>query len=102
MQVPEIIEASSEARSTQALATSSGVENRPSGMVARNAFFASSVTAPPANSADSAVSGLNTGLTQFTRTLSGPNSPAIDLDSRITAPLELLYTVRPGRGRSPA
>jgi hypothetical protein len=59
-------------------------------MVARKRFFASSVTAPPAKSADSAVSGLNTGFTQFTRTLSGPNSAAIDLDIRITAPLELL------------
>ena len=43
-------------------------------MVARKRFFASSVSAPPAKSADSAVSGLNTGLTQLTRILSGPNS----------------------------
>jgi hypothetical protein len=45
---------------------------------------------PPAKSAESAVSGLNTGLTQLTRTLSGPNSAAIDFDIVITAPLELL------------
>ena len=73
-----------------ALATSSGVEKRPSGTVARKRFLASSVTAPPANSAESEVSGLNTGLTQFTRMRSGPNSAAIDFDIRITAPLELL------------
>src|SRR4249920_1045009 len=101
MQLPLTSAASSEARYRQALATSSGVENRPSGMVARNALRASSVTAPPANSADRAVSGLKTGLTQLTRTLSGPNSAAMDLLIRMTAPLELLYTVRPGRGRSP-
>ena len=71
-------------------------------MVARKPFFASSLSEPPAKSAESAVSGLNTGLTQLTRTLSGPNSAAIDLESVITAPFELLYTVRPGRGRMPA
>ena len=82
--------ASSEARYRHAFATSSGVENRPSGMVARKRFFASSVTAPPANSAERLVSGLNTGFTQFTRILSGPNSAAMDFDIRITAALELL------------
>src|SRR3954468_22536528 len=102
MQTPLTRLASSEARYRQALATSSGVENLPSGIVARKRFFASSVTAPPANSADRLVSGLNTGFTQFTRILSGPNSAAIDLDIRITAAFELLYTVRPGRGRMPA
>src|SRR5690349_760349 len=71
-------------------------------MVARNCFFASSLREPPANSAESAVSGLNTGFTQLTRILSGPNSAAIDLESTITAALELLYTVSPGRGRIPA
>ena len=59
-------------------------------MVARKRAFASSVTAPPAKSADSAVSGLNTGFTQFTRMRSLPNSPAIDFVITITAPLELL------------
>ena len=71
-------------------------------MVARNRFFASSVTAPPANSADKLVSGLNTGFTQFTRMRSGPNSAAMDFDRTMTAALELLYTVSPGLGRMPA
>ena len=55
-------------------------------------------TGPPANSADRPVSGLNTGLMQFTRMLSGPSSAASDLLVVITAPLEPLYQVRPGRG----
>ena len=42
--------------------------------------------------------GLNTGLMQFTRMLSGPSSAASDLLVTITAPLEPLYQVRPGRG----
>src|SRR5690349_5953597 len=71
-------------------------------MVARKRFFASSVSAPPANSAESEVSGLNTGFTQLTRMRSGPNSAAIDFESTITAAFELLYTVSPGRGRTPA
>ena len=47
----------------------------------------SSSTSPPAKAADSAVSGLNTGLTQLTRTWSGANSAAIDLLISTTAPL---------------
>ena len=62
----------------------------------------SSVKGPPANSAESPVAGLNTGLMQFTRMLSGPSSAASDLEVVITAPLEPLYQVRPGRGRTPA
>ncbi len=61
-----------------------------------------SSTGPPANSADKPVSGLNTGLMQFTRMLSGPSSAAKDLLVVMTAPLEPLYQVRPGRGRMPA
>src|SRR5712692_978711 len=90
MQTPLTKTASSDARYRQAFATSSGVEKRPIGMVAMKRCFASSVTAPPANSADSAVSGLKTGLTQFTRMRSGPNSAAMDFDITITAPFELL------------
>ncbi|MNT29039.1 hypothetical protein D3C72_1647640 [compost metagenome] len=41
-------------------------------------------------------------MMQFTRMLSGPNSAAIDLLVMMTAPLEPLYQVSPGRGRSPA
>ena len=48
------------------------------------------------------MSGLNTGLMQLTRMLSGPSSAASDLLVVITAPLEPLYQVRPGRGRTPA
>src|SRR5438552_8868172 len=71
-------------------------------MLDRKRCFDSSVSAPPANSAESEVSGLNTGLTQFTRMRSGPKSAAIKFDIRITAPLEQLETVSPGRGRTPA
>ncbi len=46
--------------------------------------------------------GFITGLTQFTRMLSAPNSAASDLLVTMTAPLEPLYQVRPGRGRTPA
>ena len=84
------------------MATSSAVLKRPSGMVARNLARRASSTGPPANSADSAVSGLNTGLMQLTRMLSGPSSAAIDLLVVITAPFEPLYQVSPGRGRTPA
>ena len=41
-------------------------------------------------------------MMQFTRMLSGPSSAAKDLEVVITAPLEPLYQVRPGRGRTPA
>ena len=95
-------DASSLARYSAALATSSDVEKRPSGMVARNFAMRSSVSSPPANSVASPVVGLNTGLMQFTRMLSGPSSAASDLLVVMTAPLEPLYQVRPGRGRTPA
>ena len=39
---------------------------------------------------------------QLTRMFSGPSSAASDLLVVMTAPLEPLYQVRPGRGRSPA
>src|SRR5215212_694257 len=95
MQTPEMKAASS-------LATSMAVEKRPRGMVARNFARRASSTGPPANSAERPVSGLNTGLMQFTRMLSGPNSAASDLLVVITAPFEPLYQVSPGRGRTPA
>ena len=102
MHTPLTNAASSLARYSAALATSSAVEKRPRGMVARNFARRVSSTGPPANSAASPVSGLNTGLMQFTRMLSGPSSAAMDLLVMMTAPLEPLYQVRPGRGRSPA
>ncbi len=43
-----------------------------------------------------------TGQIALTRMLSGPSSTASDLLIRFTAPFELLYQVRPGRGRMPA
>src|SRR6218665_2140048 len=94
--------ASALARYSTAVATSSAVEKRPNGMVARNLARRVSSTGPPAKSADRPVSGLNTGLMQFTRMLSGPSSAAIDLLVVMTAPLEPLYQVSPGRGRRPA
>src|SRR6187551_3247971 len=102
MQTPEMKAASSLARYRAALATSSAVENRPSGMLAMNLARTASSIGPPANSADRPVSGLNTGLMQFTRMLSGPSSAASDLLVVMTAPLEPLYQDRPGRGRTPA
>src|SRR5690606_27353309 len=102
MHTPLMKAASSLARYSAALATSSAVEKRPSGMVARNFARRASSTGPPANSADRPVSGLNTGLMQLTRMLSGPSSAAIDLLVVMTAPLEPLYQVSPGRGRNPA
>ena len=95
-------EPSSLAKYKAALATSKAVEKRPSGMEAMNLARLASSTGPPANSADKPVSGLNTGLMQFTRMLSGPSSAAKDLLVVMTAPLEPLYQVRPGRGRMPA
>src|SRR6476660_7661576 len=71
-------------------------------MVDRNLARCSSVISPPMKEVDSAVSGLNTGLMQLTRILSGPSSTAIDLLVPITADLLPLYQVRPGRGRTPA
>ena len=73
---------------------------RPSGMVAEN-FARSSGESPPMNSAVRPVSPI-TGQIALTRILSGASSTAIDLLMVITAPLEALYQVRPGRGRSPA
>src|SRR5674476_995853 len=98
MHTPLMKAASSLARYRAALATSSAVEKRPSGMLARNFAMRSSVSGPPANSVASPVSGLKTGLMQLTRMLSGPSSAARDLEMVITAPFEPLYQVRPGRG----
>src|SRR5450830_269293 len=100
-QAPVMKEASSEPRYRQALAISSGVEKRPSGIVAVNFLRFSGVSGTPMNSVSRPVAEI-TGLTQLTRILSGPSSAAIDLLVVITAPLLPLYQVRPGRGRMPA
>ena len=55
----------------------------------------------PRNDGNSGVSPA-TGQSALTRMLSGPSSAAIDLVIVITAPLDALYQVRPGRGRRPA
>src|SRR5690349_11303288 len=102
MHTPEMNAASSLDRYRAAFATSSAVENRPSGIVARNFARRASSTGPPANSADRPVSGLKTGLMQFTRMLSGPNSAASDVLGVMRARLEPLHLARPGRGRTRA
>ena len=73
-----------------------------SSAVPERARVLSPVWPPAVISADRPVSGLNTGLMQFTRMFSGPSSAASDLLVVITAPLEPLYQLRPGRGRTPA
>lgn len=80
---------------------SCGVEKRPSGMVPRKRWRFSGVSGTPMKSASSPVAPM-TGLTQFTRMLSGPSSAAMDLLVVTTAPLLPLYQVRPGRGRMAA
>ena len=92
--------ASSEARNSDAAAMSLGRLIRPRGMVAVN-FARSSGESPPMNSAVRPVSPI-TGQIALTRILSGASSTAIDLLIVITAPLEALYQVSPGRGLSPA
>src|SRR5262245_232531 len=91
---------SGEARNRAALATSAGSDRRPRGMVAMNLARFSGVSLPM-NSPSSGVSPA-TGLMAHTRIFLGANSAAIDLVMVITAPLEALYHVSPGRGRTPA
>src|SRR5450830_1956953 len=93
-QAPVMKEASSEPRYRQALAISSGVEKRPSGMVAVNLLRFSGVSGTPMNSVSKPVAEI-TGLTQLTRMLSGPSSAAIDLLVVMTAPLLPLYRSGP-------
>src|SRR5262245_4994399 len=91
---------SGQARNRAALAMSEGSDSRPRGMVAMNLARFSGVSAPM-KSASSGVSPA-TGLMAHTRIFLGASSAAIDLVIVITAPLEELYQVRPGRGRTPA
>ncbi len=70
-------------------------------MVDWNLARFSGVSGKPMNSSNMPVTPI-TGQMALTRILSGPSSTAMDLDSTLTAPLEALYQLRPGRGRMPA
>ena len=61
----------------------------------------SGVSGKPMKSSNKPVTPM-TGQMALTRIFSGPSSTAIDLDIKLTAPLEALYQVSPGRGRMPA
>jgi hypothetical protein len=106
--------ASSLPRYAQALATSCGVELRPSGIVAMNGFSFSFL---PRNKSvlkwsvlknrrdlttHKPVPRATTGQTELKRILSGAYSTAMVLVALITAALEALYHVNPGLGRMPA
>src|SRR3954451_23110408 len=93
-------EASSEARNSVALATSSMAAKRPSGTGALN-WARNSGESPPMNVGNSGVSAM-TGAIAQTRIPSGASSAAIDFDSRFTAPFDALYQASPGRGLIPA
>ena len=69
-------------------------------MVATNLARFSGVSAPM-NSASRGVSPA-TGLMAHTRIFLGASSAAIDLVMVMTAPLDALYQVSPGRGLTPA
>ncbi len=80
-----MLEASSEARNSAALATSSGVLSRPIGMLRlRRASIAA--TAPGATASQIGVSEAP-GTTTFTRTPRGASSEAMTLAMACTAPL---------------
>ena len=70
-------------------------------MVDTNLARFSGVSGKPMNSSNMPVMPI-TGQIALTRIPSGPSSTAIDLDSTLTAPLDALYQLRPGRGRMPA
>ena len=74
---------------------------RPSGMVLMKLASSSGVTGPPMKSSVRPV-WPSTGAMQLTRIFIGASSTAIDFETRFTKPLEPLYQVRPGRGRTPA
>ena len=93
--------ASSEARKSAAWATSMGFDRRPMGIEATNFLRFSGVSGMPMNCSSIPVSPI-TGFTTFTRIFSGPSSAAMERDVTIAAPLEPLYQVSPGRGRTPA
>ena len=92
--------ASSLARYRAALATSSAVEKRPSGIVDRG-FACRASSSGPRRTRPTGRCRLNTGLMQLTRMLSGPSSAASDFDSVMAAPLDALYPGQP-RARTDA
>src|SRR6195952_5629548 len=89
---PVIIEASSLHKNDAALPRSSGVENRPSGIVDKNLARISGVSSP-IKVLSSGVSPA-TGLSATTRMPNGASSTAIDRVAVITNPLLALYQVR--------
>ena len=95
-----IMLASSEHRKHAAWPRSSGVENRPKGMVARNLSRISGVSSP-INVASNGVSPA-TGARAFTRMFDWASSAAMDLVAVMSQPLLALYQVSPGRGLKPA
>ena len=100
MQTPVTIDASSEHRNSAALARSSGVENRPMGIVERNLARISGVSSPM-KLASSGVSPA-TGFSALTRTPAGASSIAIALVAVFIQPFEALYQLSRGRGETPA
>ncbi len=98
---PVMNPASSDTRYTAALATSSGCDSRPSGMVATKRARFSGVSGTPMKDSSMPVAPI-TGQMALTRMRSGASSTASDFEIRFAAAFEPLYQVRPGRGRSPA
>src|SRR5262245_65137350 len=92
--------ASSEHKNADALPRSSGVEKRPSGIVARKRARISGVSLPM-KVFKSGVSPA-TGLSALTRIPNGASSTAMLRVAVITQPFEALYQVRFGRGLTPA
>src|SRR4029077_20518489 len=92
--------ASSEHRKAEALAMSSGVEKRPSGIVDRKRARTSGVSVPM-NVLSSGVSPA-TGFSALTRMPDGASSTAMLRVAVMTQPFDELYQVRFGRGLTPA
>ena len=92
--------AESEHKKRAAEAISSGIENRPNGIVERNFALISGVSSPKKDFS----SGVSpaTGLMTFTRIPKGASSTAIVFDARIIQPFDELYQFRFGLGDTPA
>ena len=97
---PVIMDASSEQRNVAVFPISTGIENRPSGMVARN-FLRISGVSSPMKDFKSGVSPA-TGLIALTLIPTGASSTAMLLVAVIIHPFEALYQVRLGLGDIPA
>src|SRR5690606_5787891 len=92
------MEAASDASQRAASATSSGVENRSSGMVALSAARASGVSS--SRNSFNASPSLSAGQMQLTRMFFSASSSAMALVALMIQPLEALYQTSPLRGRS--